>query len=544
MFFLLIKVRLLSARNIALDSLRRQRPFTVGLTVLGVLLFAAVYGAFFVFLHFAERLGVFHEVVYQVFYFLFLFLLAGATPFVAATLLQSSDYGLLFNAPLPPRAIVAAKLLDATVTNSVQFSVLGLPAIAACAVTLKLSFFGWLMLPPLIALFILLPALLTALGLLLLLAALGIRRLRAAIALLNALMALIICATIVLEAAYLPKPGAFGSAMLPAQVNSPSAHAAPSAWFARALLALSGEASVSPARFALEALSATGVIAVLYGVCIWLGARLLSAASVAEEEELKIGTGTRNVRAVRWFFSPPVAALILKDFKYMRRDSILLSQLAMPMILFFVPFLMALQDVSSRLRDELLPASSIMIGIILFMQTSILSLSSIGLEGRSFWILLNAPNGSYRVLWAKWVMSSSLTGGVAFVLTLFSGLLFKASLLWFVLQSALGVCCAGALCGLGVGIGAALPRFIYENPAHRVSGWALILGFFATVGYMVVTGLLAFTAWYFAINWQVRDYARFVWSFAGLTFLSVTFAAIAIPLFIGAKRLERYQWEA
>ena len=131
MFLLLIKIRLLSARNIALDSLRRQTLLTLALAFLGVGLFAAVYFAFFVFFRYAERLGVLDEIIYQVFYFLFLFLLAGAAPFVAATLLHSADYGLLFNAPLPPRAVIAAKLLDATVTNSAQFSILGLPAIAA-----------------------------------------------------------------------------------------------------------------------------------------------------------------------------------------------------------------------------------------------------------------------------------------------------------------------------------------------------------------------------------------------------------------------------
>ena len=541
MFPLLIKIRLMSARNIVIDSLRRQSLLTLALAILGVGLFAAVYFAFYVFFRYSERLGVFDEIIYQVFYFLFLFLLAGAAPFVAATLLQSADYALLFNAPVPPRAVIAAKLLDATVTNSVQFSILGLPAIAACAAALNLSAVGWLALIPLTILFVLLPALVTALGLLLLLALFGIRRLRAAIAALNAVMALVVCATIVLEAAHLPRPGALRLVLTPAP--SPAAHAAPSAWFARVLIDFAGNGNSILSGIAGMTAITLG-IGILYGICVLLGARLLSAANVAEEESATVGANVRRSRIRRWLFSAPVAALIAKDFKYMRRDSILLSQLGMPMILFCVPFLLAFQDARFRLRDELLPSASMMIGIILFMQTSILSLSSIGLEGRSFWILLTAPNGAGRILLAKWVMSSALTGGIGVGLTIFSGVIFRATFVYIAFQSGLIVCCAAALCGMGVGISAALPRFLYENPAHRVSGWALILGFFATMGYLTLTGVLAFGAFYAQIDATWMQYKPIIWTFLALLYLSMTLVSIVVPIAVGARRLAEYEWEA
>src|SRR4029453_6803652 len=101
----------------------------------------------------------------------------------------------------------------------------------------------------------------------------------------------------------------------------------------------------------------------------------------------------------------PIAALIVKDFKYLWRDSVLVSQLMMPLILFLVPFMLAFQDTNTPLRDELFPFAVAMIGFILFMQTSILSLSSVGLESRSFWIVLASPNGGYALLRAKFVMS-------------------------------------------------------------------------------------------------------------------------------------------
>ena len=201
MFRLLIWVRWRSGLNLIQSSLKSRPAVASGLGVLGLTLFVGVGLGFWIFFQFAHQLGVFPSTVEQMFYFLLLFLLAGAVPFVASTLLHSSDYLLLFSAPITPRAVVASKLLDATVTNSLQFTVLGIPAIVACAVSAHIPLWGWLLVPLLIGLFVLLPALLTALGLLLALTAFGMRRLRSAIGLMNAVMAIIVCLTIVFGSA-------------------------------------------------------------------------------------------------------------------------------------------------------------------------------------------------------------------------------------------------------------------------------------------------------------------------------------------------------
>src|SRR5215468_2361041 len=121
MFPLLMKIRFQSACNVARDTLRRHPLLAAGLIFLGIGSFGAVFAGFLLFfgaaahLH-SEHLNILQETVYQIFYFLFL--LAGAVPFVASTLLHSSDYSLLFAAPVPPRTVIASKLLEATVTNS------------------------------------------------------------------------------------------------------------------------------------------------------------------------------------------------------------------------------------------------------------------------------------------------------------------------------------------------------------------------------------------------------------------------------------------
>lgn len=549
MFVLLMKVRLLSGRNVALDIARKSPLIALGLSLMGVSLFLAMALGFWVFFLFAGKLNVLTETVYQIFYFLFLFLLAGAVPFIASTLLHSSDYTLLYSSPVPPRAVIAAKLLDATVTNSLQFTVLGIPAIVACAGALGLPLLGWLLIPFIIALFVLLPALLTALGLLLLLALVGMRRLRSAITALNAIMALTVCITIVLEARHLPvKNFAFNGMMsgLPASVYAPSptAHFAPSGWFAAALLAL---AAGEWASLALDFGKILLIVGLLFAGCLALGGHLLTAANVAEENGQFGMTGPTHPKKDGTFwgkvFAAPVAALIAKDFKYLYRDSVLLSQLAMPLILFIVPFLLAVQDSALQLREEMLPFAIVMTGVILFMQTSILSLSSIGLESQSFWVVLTSPNGGRTLLWAKFLMSTLVSGVVGLTLSLFTGLVFGLPFWGIAIQLLIVLLTSGALCGLGVGISAAFPRFFYENPAHRVSAWALILGFFATVGYLLLTGVLFGLAWLFSLHTDPGSQTLLLWSLSLALYIGFSLFAIFLPLAIGARRIERYQWE-
>ena len=56
-------------------------------------------------------------------------------------------------------------------------------------------------------------------------------------------------------------------------------------------------------------------------------------------------------------------------------------------------------------------------------------------------------------------------------------------------------CACFALSGVGVGLAGLFPRFIYENPAHRASMWALMLGFVFATAYLIVGGLIAALAY-------------------------------------------------
>ena len=551
MFLLLMRIRLMSTRNVIRHTVRRYPLLAGGLSLLGTGFFVGIFAVFWLLFSLANQFHVLPELIYQIFFFLFLFLLSGAVPFVASTLLHSGDYSLLFSAPLPPRAVTAAKLLDATVTNSLQFTVLGCPALFAAAAAVGLPLWGWLCVPLLVGLFVLLPALIIALALLLILAAVGVRRLRSAISLLNALSGVVVCLTLIAEFGQQGLGTGGFQELLTARVEtlaktSPAAHFAPSAWFSALFLGLGDQGH--GANYGAVLLSAGWIlltVGALFGLCLWLGGRLLTAANIAEEDE---GDTVRGSSAVhenslwRRLLTAPVAALIAKDLKYIRRDSVLVSQMGMPLVLFAVPFLLAFQN--RELHELAFPLAVVMIAIILFMQTSILSLSSIGLEGRSFWVTLASPTSGSTLLWAKFALSTLISGGIALTLLVLAGVVFHTSLSTLGLLLGAVVLVAAGLCGLNVGISAAFPRFVYENPAHRVSAWALILGFAGSVSYLLVVGGIVSVIVMLLMQPEFNTASTgWLYGIGASLLLLITLLAILIPMKLGAQRIERYPWE-
>ena len=542
---LLIKVRLLGLWNSARSNAARRPWLAAALVVAGILLFVGVLLGFHGFLLLAPPGDARQDLVYEVFFLLFLFLLAGSVPFVVSTLLHSSEYLLLASAPVRWRAVVAAKLLEATATNSLQFSVIGLPAIGACGWALGLPATGWIMVPLLTILFLLLPVLLTALMLLMALELLGTRRVRGAITTVNVLMASLVCLTVVVQAGHIQFHVAPGLRMDALTSGTTSAHLSPSAPFAWSLVQMA-QGRTLPGI--VEVLWLMLLVALLYAACLQLGERLITAPAIAEAEEDRLTVDARSPwrasRGVYRVLPLPMAGIFAKDVRYVFRDSVLLSQLAMPLVLFLVPIVLGMEQSSGTLfatPAEIYPFSIAMTGTILFMQTSILSLSSLGMEGRSFWLMAAAPISPGSVLWSKFLLSTLAAGGIGCILTVLGAVVFEVSWYAAAIQCGVAMLVSAGLCGIGVGISAALPRFVYDNPAHRVSAWALILGFLASVSYITVMGVAGAVGWHLATLLPERAAAIYV--ACGILLAVITGAAVGLPMEIGRLRLAHYQWE-
>ncbi len=553
----------LRARS-AVNAVRFARPLhrLVGALLGGasLLLFVGIFAAFRVLLAAVAQTGdeaLLHALVGRTFLFLFLFLLAGAVPFVSGALFAPGDLALLLAAPVRPGAVVVARLLDAAIVSSAQFVVIGLPLLVASAAGVGLPVWGWLVAFLLFLLFLLLPALLTAALLLVVARVIGLRRVRGAVALASALLAVGMCLLMVGEfagragrigaggVAAISRSAAEGTFRLPAPPDF-----LPSTWASNALVAL---ASPRPARAfvpfgaLLLATLFSGALAVLAGRRVLLGETLLEGegggtGGTGKASALEKGLG--RVGAL----SPAARALVAKDARYVARDLVLLSQIGIPIILYLVPFVIAGRAGGSGAavmgREEIWGLSAALVGVIAYMETSILGLSSVGLEGRGFWMILHAPVGAATFVRAKFVFACGTSLVLCLPLYLFSCLLFGMGAVVTLAGTGVLIVACAALSGLAVGIAGLFPRFVYDNPAHRASLAALIWGFVGATVYVLLAGAaLGGGAWLAVQPQWTGPRAGLVWAVAGALFCLLSLLTAVVPLLLARGRLNGYAWE-
>ena len=496
-----------------------------------------------------------HSLIGHIFEYVFFFLLAGSVPFVAATLFQAGDLTLLLATPAPPRALVAAKLLDAALANAGPAATLGVPALAGVGAALHLSLGGWLWLGVAVLLLLLLTPSATALLLLVSARALGMRRVRAVVTAVSVLLGLGITLLAVVGTSRAARTGLLDPARLQAALQGEAAPSStlslaredpapgllPSAW-ASALLEDSAGGHALGRDGLMGLLSLTALTALLAGGCLLVGPSVLASEAFLEPET---GTGRlgRGGRPRLPGLSSPVAGLLWKDLKYIARDLILLGQIGTALILFLVPFLLKItQGTAGGADNDIFGYGAlVMLLVIVYMATSIISLTSVGLEGRGGWTVLASPVARGTFLRAKWLLSFGLSWGTVLILTLIAWPAFGLGLPLVLESLAVYLCACFALSGVGVGLAGLFPRFVYENPAHRASVWALTLGFVFGTSYLVLCGLLASLAYLGVTHGGLPVGSVLMLSVSAFVLLSLLTGLV--PVALATRRLRDYEWE-
>lgn len=544
MIGILIKYRLRAAWNTVRFATPRQRAVSLALSGLTVLLALGVYiGARLVMMARGSgdaAGGVTHELIYAV----FLFMLAGSVPFLAATLLHPGDVALLGTAPVKPTHVVFVRLLEGAAAGAAQFAPIGAPAVVATGVGLNYESWAWLGAAAVAVSLIALPAVITASLLLLAVAIVGAARVRAAVALVNVLLGSLVCLTAVNQVTGLRlQEGLAGLAAGSANPSGRLAFLPPWTWIADGMVALANNDGAGLTVAAMRVLLTTLALGL---AAVHFGGRMLRAGHISGDES----ASTRRAASRRSTTSDagpivagPLAALVGKELRYVTRDSLLLSQAGMPAILYLVPFVMAMNPAfrfESR-SDVLFAFGVLMTMSVLYMQSSILSLSSLGLEGRAFWIVLASPGRIRAALLAKWLVSWLMAGSSGIFMITLSGLAFMADWQTVLALNGVVLVTSAGLCGIGVGLAASLPRFVFENPAHRVSPVAIVLGFGLGVGYAAFSWIVLSASWYAGTRWPMHAGALQIGGI-GIVLIA-TAAAIGLPLAAGHGRLSSLEWE-
>lgn len=514
--------------------------------------------------------------VSHVYQYLFFFLLAGSVPYVASSLFQDNDLPLLLTTPAPPASVVAAKMVDAVVANSSQFMVLGVPVLMGLWWGIRLSPAGWGWCAGALALLLLVTPLLSGCLLLILAKLFGMRRVRFVVMAVSIILALSITLIAVAGASRATAGGSMNyrnvrnvllenahsrsqeiKSAVAQSMNNVTADKGPQLTLARAgtvwlpstwaaAVALDGASYRPVGKVGREGVGLLGGgVVVLFMLCVLIGNRVVASETILEQQDLESFAQRKSGRSLTIpGLSRCMAGLLLKDIRYVGRDTILIGQIGTTLILFLVPFVLkATQPPDPQTNfDTYGDLTKLMVVLIVFMVTSIIGLTSVGLEGKGVWMVLGSPMARRDFLRAKWILSFGLSFGIVIVLLSISGLVFRWSIFEFGQWIGLLACACYALTGLSVGLGGLFPRFLYDNPAHRASIWAMTLGFVFSSGYMVFSGCLFVVAW--LAYGQGLSQANTVALVGVVLFVILTIATGSMPMRLAERRLLEYEWES
>lgn len=241
-------------------------------------------------------------------------------------------------------------------------------------------------------------------------------------------------------------------------------------------------------------------------------------------------------------FSPPMAALVLKDVRLFWRDP---AQWIQFMIFFglLCIYVLNLRNVAFDFQN---PFWETMISY-LNLGASALTLSTLttrfvfpqfSLEGRRLWILGLAPLGLDKVLLQKFWMSCLTSSGITTTLMVASSIMLhleKEKVIFFAVSIAL---MSASLSGLAVGLGALFPNFKEDNPSKIVSGFGGTLCL--VVSFIYITLFVAFAALpdirrVTSLQLPIPD----VTAFCGAAILSLL--VLFVPLLTATRRVKNLE---
>lgn len=302
-------------------------------------------------------------------------------------------------------------------------------------------------------------------------------------------------------------------------------------------------------RFSAGATLLVALALATLGGLVLLATRAYAAGWYRTEGDTPWGGGRRrsSERPPAWerVLGPVGGGMVVKDVRLLLRDPSQWSQLLVLGALAGVYFIStaSLSVGIQRFRDVI---GAMNVAFLAFLLAGVgvrLAFPLVSLEGEAVWLLRTAPVRAWRVVFAKFLgaLPPMLALGVGLGLAV-AGRLELSPALAFAAPLAGGLA-AFATAGLGVGLGAAFPRFDSVNP-HEVavsSGGLLYMAL--SLAYAALSTLLfAYPSWRAlaggagAFSWTAPDGLLVL---AGLALVCALFTLV--PLLAGSRRLARWE---
>jgi ABC-2 type transport system permease protein len=493
-----------------------------------------------------------HRVLDTVSSFVLTVLLASTIVTALATQYLSDDLSLLMSSPVPLPALYGARLILTLLQSSWMVVLFSSPVYAAFAATapsprhflaaVALAF------PPLVLIATCIGSMVTSA----LMAAFPARRVKEMLLLLSALFVVLLVFLIrVQQPERLLNPRSiYDVTEFFSTFSTPSSPFLPSAWTTSVLIA--GRNGEALPAMPLLLLWSTGAALVVIGCWMarWLYGIGYSRAQESRPARLSsLPLVDRILETLSRPFEPRFRSLLLKDLRTFLRDTTQWSQLLLLVALVVVylynfsvlpaNFTFAtfyLQNLFSFLNLGLA-------GFVLAAVAVRFVFTSVSSEGRAFWILRSSPLTMEKLLWSKFWTALPPLLILSQILTIASNHFLGATLFMTVLSSVTILFVTFGIVGLGVGMGAAFPKFKFENVTQIAGSSGGLLYMIAASSFIAAVLFLESIPVYLIVSSDFRGVPLTSRALAasilslGLV-LVLNLLAVALPMRWGRRKLD------
>jgi len=470
-----------------------------------------------------------------------------------STFYLSGELDILHSSPVRIESIYRAKFIETLIDSSWMTLIYGLPVFIAYGAVFKAGPFYFAGLLLTIVPFLIIPAAIGIIVTMLLVSAFPARRARDVLVLLGLLLFVVLYILFrMLRPEQLVDPDAFPTLVqYLTAMRGPVSPLLPSSWASDALAPLLKK-NAGDALFFLLMLWSTALAGIV--IAEWVCGKIYYAGW-SRSQEGKRAKLSRSRTADLFFrlavlpFRGTMRAIVLKDIKLFFRDASQWSQL---FLLFALTVVYIYSFKLLPLERSPLPTiyiqnliSFLNLGMVGFVTSAVavrFVFPAVSLEGESFWIVRSSPLPLRDFLWAKFWSSLLPLLVLAEVLIVLSNLLLKVSGVMMIIGVVTVFLMTFGIAALGVGMGAAFPRFRYENVAQIPTG-------FGGIAYMIVTLLFIGAVITLEASPVYRIFlaqslgagigpAKWAWIvFTFLLVIALIILAVKIPMKIGLKRL-------
>ena len=483
--------------------------------------------------------------------FLLTVLFASTVITALSTHYLSEDLSLLVSSPVPLPALYASRLVITGVQSSWMVILFSIPIYAAFAITAPapwqfLAAVGLALLP--------LAIIAVAMGTMVtsaLMAVFPARRVRELLVLLGALFVVLLVFLIrVQQPERLLNPRSiYDITEFFAAFRTPSSPMLPSAWATSLIIA--GRRAQPVWTMELALLWSTAAATVVMGSWLARGVYLRGYTRAQESTPARLSTlpvVDRLLELVARPFEPQFRSLLLKDLRTFARDTTQWSQLLLLLALVVV-YLYNFSVLPSNFTFATFFLQNLFSFLNLGLAGFVLSavavrfvFPSISAEGRAYWIVRTSPLTTSKFLWSKFWTSIPPLLVLSQVLTWASNHFLGATTFMTVLSAITILFMTFGVVGLGVGMGAAFPKFKFENVTQIAGSAGGLLYMIASTSFVAaVLFVEAFPA-YFYLSAQYRGVslgARGMAVIAGAMgiVLVLNVLAVWLPMRWGGRRL-------